>query len=281
MFALALMFPVYFVAAGTLAQLRDDSNAGRVVKSALVTALVFVGIPLLLALFQRIRLDSGFGLRRPRFTALLSAIVLGVSLWPLAFELYFLNEALGIKGFHLSQFEAAREIARTLRELPWPLLVTAIGIVPGICEEYFFRGMLFGALRQTLSARSTILWTAVVFGLFHVVSGNAFLPERFLTSACLGLVLGWVRWKSDSIVPSMVLHSIHNSVLLALTHWEEQLKSVGFGIQQESHLPITWIFASACAVCATAWFLAVTSASVDRNRSKSDVGEIEGGATQG
>jgi ABC-2 type transport system permease protein/sodium transport system permease protein len=108
MFALALMFPVYFVASGTLAQLRDDSLAGRVVKSALVTVLVFVGIPLLLALFQRVRQDSGFGLRRPRFTALLSAVVLGLSLWPLAFELYFLNEALGIKGFNLSQFAEAR-----------------------------------------------------------------------------------------------------------------------------------------------------------------------------
>jgi ABC-2 type transport system permease protein/sodium transport system permease protein len=254
MFALALMFPTYFVAAGTLAQLRDDTQAGRIVKSALVTVLVFLAIPLALALFQRVRQDGGFGLRRARVAALLGAIVLGVSLWPLAYEVFFLNKMLGIEVFSLSKYDAAREAARTLRESSWPLLLFALGIVPGICEEYFFRGMLFGALRQTLSAWGAIFWAAVVFGLFHVVSGNAFLPERFIPSAQLGIALGWVRWRSGSVSPSMLLHAAHNSALLAVAHWEAELKATGIGVSDEEHLPLGWILAAALLASAAAWF---------------------------
>jgi sodium transport system permease protein len=255
MLSLAVMFPTYFVAAGTLAQMRDDTTAGRVIKSALITVLVFVAIPLTLGLFQRIRQESGFGVRRPRLAALVGAFVLGISTWPLAYELFFINEALGIKVFNLGQYEAMRDVARSLQQLPWPLLMVALGIVPGICEEYFFRGMLFGALRKTLSAWGAICWAAAVFGLFHVVSGNAFLPERFIPSAFLGLALGWVRWKSDSVIPSMLMHVAHNSVLLAVMHWEPELKAAGFGVHEEEHLPIWWIAASIVLAGAGAWIV--------------------------
>ena len=53
--------------------------------------------------------------------------------------------------------------------------------------------MLFSSLRTVTTPWRTIVATAVLFGLFHVVAGTVLAPERFLPSAFLGLVLGWVR----------------------------------------------------------------------------------------
>jgi ABC-2 type transport system permease protein/sodium transport system permease protein len=259
LFCLAVMFPTYFVAAGTLAQLTDDSDAERIVKSALVTVLVFMVIPLAMAVFQRVRQSSGFGLKMPGLGMLMCGIVLGVCLWPLAYEVFFLNEVLGIKPFRLGQYEAVREVAKELRQLSFPLIVIALGIVPGICEEYFFRGMLFGGLRQTLSGWGAVIGAAVVFGLFHVVSGNAFLPERFIPSAFLGLALGWVRWKSGSVVPCMLLHAIHNSLLLSLMFWETDFAAFGLGVQDAQHLPAGWIIVSVAVTGVVLWLIQIGS----------------------
>jgi sodium transport system permease protein len=255
MFVLALLFPCYFVAAGTLAQLRSDTSAARVVKSGLVTALVFVAIPAAIALFQRIRPGTGLGLRRPSIMAVAGAAFLGVAVWPFAYEIYFVNEWVGINRLNFENVQLYRNAAAELRRMPFPLLVAMVAIVPGICEEFFFRGLLFSAFRQALSAKGTIVAAAVLFGLFHVVSGNAFLPERFLPSAFLGLILGWVRWKSDSVIPAMITHSLHNAALLAVTYWEQELTARGIGIDEQSHLPLLWIGVATCVAACAAWMV--------------------------
>ena len=255
MFALALIFPCYFVAAGTLAQLRLDTQAERLVKSALVTALVFVAIPAAIAMFQRVRPDTGLGLRRPRFLAVVGAIVLGLGAWPFAYEVFFVNEWLGISKLKFEHLEPFRNAAVELRRLPLPLLLMTVAFVPGICEEFFFRGLLFGSFRQTLSAKGAIAAAAVLFGLFHVVSGNAFLPERFLPSLFLGIILGWVRWKTGSVVPAMVVHITHNVVLLLITYWQKELLARGIGVDEQSHLPLAWLAVAACAVVGAGWLI--------------------------
>jgi len=37
-------------------------------------------------------------------------------------------------------------------------------------------------------------------------------------STLLGVVLGWVCWRSGSVVPAVVLHTLHNSVLVLLAY---------------------------------------------------------------
>jgi ABC-2 type transport system permease protein/sodium transport system permease protein len=253
MFTLALMFPCYFVAAGSLAQLSDYTLAQRMASSGMVTALVFAVIPAAIALFYRVWPGSGLGLRMPRPAALAAAVLFGLALWPFAHEIFLLNQWLGIGNQGGERFAVAHLFADQLRTLPLALLLITLAIAPGVCEEFFFRGLLFGALRRTLSAWSTIAATAVLFGLFHVVVGNVFLPERFLPSAFLGLVLGWVRWRTGSVVPTMIMHSVHNGILLCLTYWQPALLERGIGVDEQSHLPLVWIGTAACVATAGAW----------------------------
>lgn len=105
---------------------------------------------------------------------------------------------------------AAGDVALELRsEGPfWVLVIFALMVMVGapIVEEIAFRGMLFNSLRKKgLGAAWTIAITAVVFSVFH------FEPIRFFLLLPIGVVYGWVRWKTGSLGASMVAHGVNNT----------------------------------------------------------------------
>ncbi|MGJ8454582.1 CPBP family intramembrane glutamic endopeptidase [Pseudothermotoga sp. U03pept] len=76
-----------------------------------------------------------------------------------------------------------------------------------ISEEMAFRGYAQGIVRRKLSVNSTIMISALFFSLFH--SFEVF-PQIFVMS----LVLSAVREVSGSIVPSMIIHCLNNTIAL-------------------------------------------------------------------
>ena len=258
--SLAVMFPSYFVLSATLAQSREISLSARLFVAAIVTVLVFCGIPWVIALFNRVRATSGIGLVRPQAASLVAATMLGLVLWPAAHELFLLNERLGIATSAIRSTGRSQSLHGAVAAASSPLwILFALAIVPGVCEEFFFRGVLFSSLRTVTSPWRTILATAVLFGLFHVVAGTVLAPERFLPSAFLGLVLGWVRSRTGSVLPCMLLHAVHNGLLLCVVHWREALEARGFGIHEATHLPAIWLMVAGIGILAAVVLLVVTS----------------------
>ena len=105
---------------------------------------------------------------------------------------------------------AAGDVALELREQGpfWTLFLFAIMIMVGapIVEEIAFRGLIFNALRKRgVGAVLTIVITAVLFSAFH------FEPIRFFLLLPIGLVYGWVRWKTGSLGAAMVAHGVNNA----------------------------------------------------------------------
>lgn len=263
-FALAVMFPVYFVLAATLAQSQEYSLSGRLMVGAGITLFVFAGIPWLVALVNRVRPQSGFGLSWPHAASLVAAGALGLVLWPAGHELFLVNERIGIRTLPLDQVAEVKSLLEGLQHVPAAWILVALAIVPGVCEEFFFRGVLFSSLRTLTSAWRTIVATAILFGLFHVVAGTVLAPERFLPSAFLGLVLGWVRWRTGSVVPCMLLHTVHNGLVLSIVHWRDELAARGWGIQEAAHLPTSWLMAAAVCIVAAVTLMALATNPVKR-----------------
>jgi membrane protease YdiL (CAAX protease family) len=85
----------------------------------------------------------------------------------------------------------------------WMLLVVAAPIV----EEMLFRGFLYRGLTPRLGAVGTIILTSVVFGLLHA---PGFGWVRVVGTTCLGLLLGWLRWRTDNTSVSIVTHTTMN-----------------------------------------------------------------------
>jgi len=92
-------------------------------------------------------------------------------------------------------------------------------VVAPICEETFFRGFVFGALRRwrielfgrEIGTLVAAIVTGILFGVVHLGSAPAvyLVPLGFL-----GFVLCVVRWKTRSLYPCMALHSFNNSLAL-------------------------------------------------------------------
>ena len=84
------------------------------------------------------------------------------------------------------------------------LIATAVPLV----EEWLCRGSLYTAISQLTTRRRTIVLTAILFAFLHMLNGAAMLevPHRFAT----GLVLGWLRDRSSSLLPCILAHALHN-----------------------------------------------------------------------
>lgn len=95
-----------------------------------------------------------------------------------------------------------------------PLGYVAVGLLAPLEEELVFRGAVLRVLLKFFDARRH--WVAIGLSalIFAVVHGNlAQGTHAFL----LGLLLGWLFYRSRSIVPGVVLHWTNNSIAYALT----------------------------------------------------------------
>lgn len=90
-----------------------------------------------------------------------------------------------------------------------PLLLTAIIVVAPLLEELFFRGFVFEGLRHSLLGDvGTIVVTALVWASIHLQYGWFYLGHIFV----LGLLLGFARSRTGSIVPPVLMHSLVNLI---------------------------------------------------------------------
>lgn len=84
----------------------------------------------------------------------------------------------------------------------------AAGLIP-FCEEVFFRGLLFGALRRRMSPEAAIALSSLVFGLAH---GETVL----LPTAALGALFCWLYQRTGSLVVPTLAHGLHNGLTMAM-----------------------------------------------------------------
>jgi ABC-2 type transport system permease protein/sodium transport system permease protein len=250
MLCLAAMFPAFFVLANTLGRSAELSMEGQSVVRAVITAAIFGGIPAAIALFGRVDWASGLGMRRAALASVVAAAVLGVSLWPAAHELALLSQGFTINPELFKKVEA---LVQMFQSMPLWLILVCYAIVPAVFEEFCFRGFLFGALRERLSGGWTVVVTAVLFGFFHEV----FFPGKLVPTAALGLVLGWVRLRTGSIFPGIVMHAVLNGVVFSLIDYRDELAARGWGLQESAHLPLGWHALAAAGVVVGAALLIV------------------------
>ena len=100
-------------------------------------------------------------------------------------------------------------ITKAKHESLWLAYASVVLALP-IAEELIFRSFLFDALRRRFSGNIVVIVTALAFSLVH------FQWVYLVPLFGFGLVLGWVRLKTDSLRLSVFLHVINNGLFLAL-----------------------------------------------------------------
>lgn len=108
------------------------------------------------------------------------------------------------------QFEFFRQnmAAGSVRE--FLLLILVAAIVPGVCEELAFRGLIHTGLRRSFGTNHAIIWGGAMFALLHLN------PWNFIGLWSFGALLGYLRERTGSIVPSIAAHIVNNSLALTM-----------------------------------------------------------------
>ena len=91
-----------------------------------------------------------------------------------------------------------------------PLGVLSMALVAPLVEEMMFRGAIQGYLmRRCSNPWTAIVASALIFGVIHMN------PMQVVYATLLGLVLGWIYYRTRSLLPVIAGHVLNNSVAVA------------------------------------------------------------------
>lgn len=100
----------------------------------------------------------------------------------------------------------------------WTFLM--VGITGPILEEVLFRGIILDGFLNRYRPGKAIFWSAFLFGLFHLN------PWQFIPGFLIGLLLGYIYFKTRSLIPVIFIHVINNSFsYLIIYFYGEDVKS--------------------------------------------------------
>jgi membrane protease YdiL (CAAX protease family) len=83
--------------------------------------------------------------------------------------------------------------------------MTIGAVIPGVCEELYFRGMMMRA-GHALSKAAMLIVTSAAFSLWHIGT-PAYLPHTLI----LGLILGFLTLYSGRLAPAIIAHICANA----------------------------------------------------------------------
>jgi membrane protease YdiL (CAAX protease family) len=83
-----------------------------------------------------------------------------------------------------------------------------IAAFPAFFEEVAFRGVIVPVLKRALTVRETVFVSGAMFMILHL---NPMSAPVLLAA---GIMLGYLRIKSGSIWPCVMLHFTHNALIL-------------------------------------------------------------------
>lgn len=132
-----------------------------------------------------------------------------------------------------------------MRMMGNPFGYLAIGIMAPLAEEVVFRGAILRTLLRMFGNRwhwVAIAISALVFGAVH---GN--LPQ-FVHATIIGMLLGWMYYRTGSIVPGIVLHWVNNSIAFVtynLMPGVQDAKLIDLFQGNQTHVYLALLF-SAC-----------------------------------
>ena len=137
-------------------------------------------------------------------TALIT-VALVFLLMPLATLLAELGSLLG--GDIVSLFNQVQ----STRQASFIEQLFGTALVPAVFEEMFFRGFFYQGFKKARGARTAIILTAILFGVFHM---NV---QQTLYAIALGIVIAVLREATGSMWTGMLFHFVNNGFSVVCT----------------------------------------------------------------
>ncbi|MCA1802514.1 MAG: CPBP family intramembrane metalloprotease [Rhodothermaceae bacterium] len=152
------------------------------------------------------------------------AVLLIVSMQPVIYLLSYLNAQIPLPDFIQGFEDSQNELISGLLTGDQLLLVTLIhiAVVPSVCEEIMYRGYVMRMFERSTSPMWAILITGFIFGAYHM------RISQLIPLILLGVVITWLAWKSNSLVPAMAAHLANNGGSVFLANRYPEMAEVDF-----------------------------------------------------
>lgn len=173
-----------------------DSLYTNLIMLAQILSTAAVGIHLLVGKYVGLDQKTWGYHHSPKLLATSVVFILAMGLWT-----NYFNELADLPN---NMQEAFEMIMRN------PLGIIAVVIMAPIVEELLFRGAIQGhLLRKWKHPAGAIVLSSLIFGVVH---GNwVQAPFAFVT----GLALGWMYYRTGSLLPGILMHFVNNSAAVA------------------------------------------------------------------
>lgn len=228
-------------------------EAGKInPQSMIATQFLIIGMPpVLLALMLTKKPLEVLRLVRVKDRRyLILGLLLPLPLHPLVTAIYAIVEQLMPMSDTIKQlFEGL------VAEGSLGLSLAAVAFAPGLCEELAFRGWIFSGLRTSNRPWATIIISSVLFGVIHVLL-SAY--QQFFHATILGLVLGILAYRSGSLWPCVIMHTVNNALAVlfsALVNKSPGLAGWIFSDPQSLHYRLPFVILSIPASLALIYLL--------------------------
>ena len=153
-----------------------------------------------------------FGLRPTR---LWPAVGWGLAVWVSFF--LFTAAWVALLGQKSTDDTLPRSLGVDRSDVALISVAVLVCVVAPICEEFFFRGYFFTALRSWKGIWPAAVITGLVFGAIHVGSAD---PAYLVPLAFFGFMLCMLYVRTGSLYPGVAVHALNNCTAFGVSqHW--------------------------------------------------------------
>lgn len=183
------------------------------VKSAGLLALVvgeaLIIVPALIFINSRsYSLTKTLRLNPVPFSVILTSILIAASLQPIADEIDRLISSVIPYPEFLEKLLAQAEETLTVDSFGVFLAISFGAVIfAAISEEALFRGFLQKSLEADIKPIGAVLVSSLVFAIVH------FSPQ-LIQIFLIGILLGYIALRTDSIVPTVIIHLLNNALAI-------------------------------------------------------------------
>ncbi len=223
--SLFMITAVFLIFLGTIAQ-RKSMWTG----SIFVEIFIILMPSLVYIKFNENSFSDVLKLNPLRVKDLILVILITILLYPVAvfFQAIFISIINLVKPIIPNQMPLPKNLFDFIKS------IIVIAIVPGICEEIMFRGVILDGYKK-IGYKHAIAISSILFGLMHFTLANLIGPT------ILGVAFAIMVYRTNSIYSSIIAHIINNSIAVFLGYLIETNQEILDGILYMENTVIMYI----------------------------------------
>lgn len=205
--------------------LSDDADFLLFLENGLLSSVIFFFTALIYSLIKKLDFGELFPFEKIGGKRLFMLCTVGITVALMCnYAAILVTDVFGLFGIDNSGISMSESSRPSI-----VLYYLTVAILPAFVEEFAFRGVIMGSLKKYSQALA-LLVSSATFALMH---GNFVqIPFTF----CCGLVFGFLVLKTNSLLPSIIVHFLNNglsvtfSLLVDYGIISEGMANVGYGI---------------------------------------------------